>query len=156
MAIEIQAPHKVEPKEGYISVFLAGSIEMGKAEEWQKRIINELKDEPILFLNPRRDDWDSSWGQTITDAKFKEQVLWELNSLEFADKIVLSFDPNTLSPISLIEFGLHARQDKLIVLCPQDFWKKGNVDITSEFYKIKQVDTFEDLITELKSLSKTE
>jgi hypothetical protein len=76
--------------------------------------------------------------------------------LEFADKIVLSFDPNTLSPISLIEFGLHARQDKLIVLCPQDFWKKGNVDITSEFYKIKQVDTFEDLITELKSLSKTE
>ena len=155
-AIEIQAPDKVEAKEGYISVFLAGSIEMGKAEEWQKRIINELKGEPILFLNPRRDDWDSSWGQDITDDKFKEQVLWELKSLDFADKIVLNFDPNTLSPISLIEFGLHARNSKLIVLCPQGFWKKGNVDVTSELYNIKQVDTFEELIAELKSLSKTE
>jgi len=56
MAIEIQPPHKVEPKEGHISVFLAGSIEMGRAQEWQKHIINELKDEPMLFLNPRRDD----------------------------------------------------------------------------------------------------
>lgn len=156
MAIEIQAPNKVEPKEGHLSVFLAGSIEMGKAEEWQKRIISELKDEPIMFLNPRRNDWDSSWGQTIDDKKFKEQVLWELNSLDFADKIVLYFDPKTLSPISLIEFGLHARNNKLIVYCPQGFWKKGNVDVTAELYNIKQVDTFEGLIAELKSLSKTE
>lgn len=155
-AIEIQAPNNVEAKEEYVSVFLAGSIEMGKAEEWQKRIINELKDEPILFLNPRRDDWDSSWGQDITDVNFKEQVLWELKSLDFADKIVLYFDPNTLSPISLIEFGLHARNNKLIVFCPQGFWKKGNVDVTSELYNIKQVNTFEELIAELKSLSKTE
>lgn len=155
-AIEIQAPNNVEAKEEYVSVFLAGSIEMGKAEEWQKRIINELKDEPILFLNPRRDDWDSSWGQDITDVNFKEQVLWELKSLDFADKIVLYFDPNTLSPISLIEFGLHARNNKLIVYCPQGFWKKGNVDVTSELYNIKQVNTFEELIAELKSLSKTE
>lgn len=155
-AIEIQAPNEVEAKEEYISVFLAGSIEMGKAEEWQKRIINELKDEPILFLNPRRDDWDSSWAQEITDVNFKEQVLWELKSLDFADKIVLYFDPNTLSPISLIEFGLHARNNKLIVYCPQGFWKKGNVDVTSELYNIKRVNTFEELIAELKSLSKTE
>lgn len=153
-AIEIQAPNKVELKDGYISVFLAGSIEMGKAEEWQKRFINELSDEPILFLNPRRNDWDSSWGQTIEDKNFKEQVLWELSSLEIADKIILYFDPNTLSPISLIEYGLHAKNDKLIVYCPDGYWKKGNIDVTSEFYNVKQVATFEELVIEIKSLIK--
>lgn len=32
-AIEIQAPNTLQVKEGYVSVFLGGSIEMGKAEE---------------------------------------------------------------------------------------------------------------------------
>ena len=33
-AQEIQSPNKVEVPEGYISVFLAGSIEPAKAENW--------------------------------------------------------------------------------------------------------------------------
>lgn len=69
-----------------------------------------------------------------------------------ADAIVLCFDPNTLSPISMIEFGLHARNGKLIVYCPDGFWKKWNIDITSEFYNIKQVDSFESLKTEIKNI----
>jgi hypothetical protein len=153
-SIEIQAPNKMETKEGYISVFLAGSIEMGKAEDWQKDFIDGLKDEPIIFLNPRRDNWDSSWDQTIENEKFKEQVIWELSCLEMADVIVLCFDPNTLSPISMIEFGLHARNGKLIVYCPDGFWKKGNIDVTSEFYKIKQVDSFDSLKNEIKNIIK--
>jgi len=155
-AIEIQAPNKIETKEGYVTVFLAGSIELGKAVEWQREIVTTLKDEKIIFLNPRRDDWDSSWIQSINDVKFKEQVLWELTALEFADYIVLNFDEKTLSPISLIEFGAHAKSGKLIVYCPEKFWKRGNIDVTCEFYNVKQVSSFEELISEIKKLSKTE
>jgi hypothetical protein len=43
------------------SVFLAGSIEMGKAEDWQKKLEGICDDFGYDVLNPRRDDWDSSW-----------------------------------------------------------------------------------------------
>lgn len=155
-AIEIQVPNKMEAKEGYTSVFLAGSIEMGKAEEWQKKIINDLGDESIIFLNPRRDDWDSSWVQSKTNENFKEQVLWELTHLEAADYIILHLDPNTISPISLIEFGLYARKGNLYVYCPEEYWKKGNIDITSEFYDVTQVNSFEELIEIMKTLTTLE
>jgi hypothetical protein len=145
-AIEIQAPNPVTIDQEYINVFLAGSIEMGKAKEWQKEFIQALSDKPIRFLNPRRDDWDSSWGQTMDDANFVEQVNWELNSMEMSHIIVMVFDPNTMSPISLLELGLHAKSKKLMVVCPDGFWKKGNVDVTCEFYGINNFDTMEQLI----------
>ena len=47
--------------------------------------------------------------------------------------------------------GLHARGKKLIVLCPNGFWKKTNVDVTCEFYDIDQVDTFDELIKYLRN-----
>jgi hypothetical protein len=45
-----------------------------------------------------------------------------------------------------LELGLHARDGKLIVLCPEGFWRKGNVDIVCEKYGVKQVESFEELI----------
>jgi hypothetical protein len=102
-SIEIQAPNELITKNGYISVFLGGSIEMGKAEDWQKLLIKALSDKQIIFLNPRRNNWDSNLEQTITNPEFKLQVTWELTALEFSDIIVMYFDPNTKSPISLLE-----------------------------------------------------
>jgi hypothetical protein len=151
-AIEIKAPHKINYVDGYISVFLGGSIEMGKAIDWQKNVVNELKDHPFIFLNPRRDGWDSTWEQKITNPNFKEQVLWELNALESADVILMYFDPNTTSPISLLELGLHAKSRKLIVYCPDGFYRKGNVDITAEKYGITMVNSFDDIFRILKQI----
>lgn len=145
-AIEVQAPNNLKLKKGYKTVFLAGSIEMGKAVEWQQKLIDALPDEPYIWYNPRRDDWDSSWKQDISDPQFKGQVLWELKALEQADVIVMYFDPKTDSPISLLELGLHAKDNKMIVHCPKGFWKKGNVDVVCEKYNIRQVDSFEELI----------
>ena len=71
--------------------------------------------------------------------------------MESSDVIVIYFDPKTKSPISLLELGLHAKSEKLIVLCPDEFYRKGNVDIVCERYGIKQVETFEDLVSEIKS-----
>lgn len=133
----IYAPNKIE-NDG-TTVFLAGSIEMGTAEDWQTRIAGYLADRDVILFNPRRTDWDSSWVQSKDNPQFREQVEWELRAMEHADKIVMYFDPATKSPISLLELGLHAHQGKLIVCCPEGFWRKGNVDIVCEKYHIKQI-----------------
>ena len=116
-----------------VYVFLAGSIEMGSAEPWQDQIIEKFN-ENVVFYNPRRDDWDSSWDHNSD--KFNEQVNWELDMLDDADIIVMYFDPNTKSPISLLELGLNARSKKLFVCCPDGFWRQGNVRVVCERYKI--------------------
>ena len=56
-------------------VFLAGSIEMGKAEDWQAKLEKSLKDLEITVFNPRRDDWDSSWTQEQSNPQFNAQML---------------------------------------------------------------------------------
>ena len=145
-AIEIQAPNHLKLKHGYVTIFLGGSIEMGVADNWQHRLVETLSDKDYIFFNPRRNDWNSEWKQEITHPEFKEQVEWELEALEIADIIIMYFDPNTKSPVSLLELGLHAKERKLIVYCPEGFWRKGNVDIVCEAYKVKQVKTFEELL----------
>ncbi|GAH39107.1 unnamed protein product [marine sediment metagenome] len=144
MAKIIKAPFNFTPLEK-TSVFLAGSIEMGAAENWQQTLEKSLKHLDIVILNPRREDWDSSWIQSINNPQFREQVEWELLAQESADIIVMYFSPGTKSPITLLEFGLFVRSDKLIVCCPKGFWRKGNVDIVCKYYGIKRADTLVEL-----------
>jgi len=119
------------------SVFLAGSIEMNTAVEWQSHFCENMKDFTGFLLNPRRKEWDSSWKQDKTNPQFFEQVSWELTALDAAQIIYMYFDPATKSPISLMELGLYAASKKLIVGCPDGFWRKGNVDIVCQRYGIK-------------------
>lgn len=118
-------------------VFLAGSIEMGKAEPWQDKVAAALADLEGTIYNPRRPDWDSSWVCSIENKQFKQQVHWELAHLLTCEIAVFYFDPKTTSPISMMELGLVLGKhsfDKLIVCCPEGFWKKGNVDVTLGFF----------------------
>lgn len=153
--MKVLKPTQSLPRKGFKdsrtpSIFLAGSIEIGKAIDWQTLVTNGLSEEWGLILNPRRDDWDSSWEQKIENVKFKEQVEWELNALDYADVIVMYFDPSTKSPISLLELGLYADSGKLIVCCPEGFWSKGNVDVVCRHYGVVQVNTIEELIDAAK------
>ena len=141
--IEVQAPNPYKKTKHMI--FLAGSIEMGKAENWQTRVVEALKNHDVTILNPRRTDWDSSWKQTIDDPQFNQQVTWELQALEDATEILMYFDPATKSPISLLELGLFAKTGKLIVCCPEGFWRKGNVDIVCKRYGVFQVPSLDKL-----------
>ncbi len=127
-------------------VFLAGSIEMGAAIDWQARLIAALKGVNCTILNPRRPDWDSSWKQSKDSPQFRQQVEWELDGLDNADVIALYLDPATKSPISLLELGLFAQRD-VIVCCPLGFWRKGNVDIVCERYCIPVHEDFDSFAT---------
>lgn len=116
-------------------VFLAGSIEMGHAADWQQDLTEAVlaQDPSVVVANPRRVQWDSSWIQSDTNPMFREQVEWELDHIDRANLVVFYFDPSTKSPISLLELGKHlARPDcaqSTIVCCPDGFWRKGNVEV---------------------------
>lgn len=142
----IKAPQPLEINTG--SVFLAGSIEMGKAVDWQTQLTNALAHRNITILNPRRDDWDSSWEQKIENKQFKQQVDWELEALRKANLVVFFFDPKTMSPISLLELGLMAAtpMKQVIVCCPDGFWRKGNVDIVCKTYHLQMAENLNELI----------
>lgn len=138
-------------------VFLGGSIEMGAADFWQDKVISYLQEEfgqdtevHVYILNPRRDNWDSSWVQSKDNELFREQVEWELSSLTAADVTLFYFDPNTKSPVTLLELGSKAADNSTIVYCPEGYFRKGNVDIFCEYNAIEAVDTWEEMLEALK------
>ena len=149
---EIKAPDSLEGIDLTKTIFLAGSIAMGKAINWQEQVVEALKDTNYIILNPRRDNWDSSWEQDITNPLFREQVEWELDAHSKANVVGMNFDPDTKCPITLLELGIFKTKPGLIVCCPEGFWRKGNVDIVCSKYKIKQVSDLEELIKVLLEL----
>lgn len=151
---EIRPPDSLRLNSPKRRVFLAGSIEMGRAVDWQAMVTQGLADLEVLICNPRRAAWDASWPQSIDFAPFREQVEWELEGLERAHLILFYFAPDTKAPISLLELGLHAR-GRAIVCCPDGYWRKGNVDIVCRRYGIPQVDTLDALITRAREMLQT-
>lgn len=144
-------PMALHFEDGEQTIFLAGSIEMGKAEDWQTKVTEDLDQLGYSILNPRRDDWDSSWVQDIGNPQFYEQVTWELEALDRADAIIMHFVPGTMSPISLLELGLHANSGKLLVSCPEGYWRRGNVEIVCDTYGVPFFDSVEEIIKAMKS-----
>ena len=135
---------------GKRSVFLAGSIEMGLAEPWQAQVEHALADLDVVILNPRRDEWDASWEQSIRNPQFRGQVEWELAAQEQADVVAMYFAPATKAPITLLELGLAARSGKLVVCCPDGFWRKGNVEVVCDRYRIPLVADLTSLIAQVR------
>ena len=137
------------------TIFLAGSIEMGIAEDYQSIMGDFISNQLGLdVFNPRRTDWDNSWEQTFQNPQFSQQVNWELNALDKCDYIIMYFDPKTKSPISLLELGLYADSGKLFVVCPDGFWRKGNVDIVCNKYNIPMFNSLEQLKNMLPEIIK--
>jgi hypothetical protein len=88
------------------SMFLARSIEMGAAVQWQKQLTSLLLLLPIIVNNPQRGKWDTTTTQEAKNTAFCAQVEWELTALKKSDVICFFFDINTKSPVSLLELGL--------------------------------------------------
>jgi hypothetical protein len=132
-------------------VFLAGSIDMGAADHWQARAAAALADLAVDVLDPRRDEWDASWPQTIEHAGFRGQVEWELDGLERADVIAMWFAPASKSPITLLELGLFARTGKVVVGCPGGFWRRGNIEVVCARWTVPLVETWETFVETVRA-----
>src|SRR5689334_8366089 len=115
MSTVIKPPSPIPERFDAPSMFLAGSIDNGAAEDWQARFAAGLAAHDVVLLNPRRDNWTTTVKQRAADPEFAAQVEWELAGLERADWIAMYFAPSTKAPISLLELGLFARSGRLLV-----------------------------------------
>lgn len=151
MAMMIKAPEPFE-LDTRLTLFLGGSIDMGAAEHWQERLAKDLEDyDDLVLLNPRRDDWDSTWTQDPTPGtQFYEQVDWELKAQDEADMVVYYFAADSKAPITLLELGLFAG-DHVLVCCPPSFYRYGNVKMVCDRYNISMEESYEAMLSHLRT-----
>ncbi|HSD87050.1 MAG TPA: nucleoside 2-deoxyribosyltransferase domain-containing protein [Kofleriaceae bacterium] len=140
-------PTRWSARPGVSTVFLAGSIEMGAAPDWQAELVRALEPRDLTILDPRRAEWDASWRQSIDEPQFREQVEWELDGLERADLIAMWFVPETKSPVTLLELGLVARSGKVVIGCPDGFWRRGNIEVVAARYGAPLVGAWDAFVT---------
>lgn len=125
-----------------ISIFLAGTIDNGDSKNWQSKLISRLCDTCLdygrdtIIYNPRREHWDSDAGHQ----EVLQQIAWEQEHLDKADLIVMNLLPDSKSPISLMELGQYASSGKLIVFCPNNFYRYDNVKFLCEKFYIPLID----------------
>jgi len=134
-------------------IFLAGSIDMGDAVDWQQDAIKEIKlynlSTGVSIYNPRRKNWDSTWEQNIENPNFYQQVNWELDCLEKSTHIIMNLSKNSKAPISLLELGLFINTKKVFIVCEKGFYREGNVDIVCNRYRIPKYENLEEAIKEI-------
>lgn len=122
------------------SIFLGGSIEMGRAELWQPRVAPLFLDAGISVLDPRRDDWDPNLTQDpAVGSVFERQVSWELENI--IDRVDLVFfricGGETTAIISMLEMGITLEMRKPIVIqADPDYMRYGNIVITARKYNV--------------------
>lgn len=141
-------PHEeqleLSEKPGRTTVFLAGTIDMGSSIDWQAQadsLFAAAGSGRYMLFNPRQENWDAS-----RPGEMDYQVNWELEHLEEADHIIMNFLPDSKSPITLLELGLHARSGKLLVICPEEFYRYDNVRITCGKYGVRMFGSLEEAI----------
>lgn len=151
MITEIKAPNPIPKDLHYMpTIFTAGSIDMGAAKDWQQEFKEGMEGGlDAVILNPRRNDWDSSWVQSISNPQFREQVEWELDHLTSSEIVIFYFDPDSKSPITLLELGLVAKSNtrSVVVCCPPGYWRRGNVEVVCSKYHLMLVSSMEELIS---------
>ena len=132
----------------YYKIFLAGTIDMGKSEDWQKNTCEWFRQKEsgkYMLFNPRRGK-----GLSGEMSDFEHQVNWELEHLEKADLIIMNILGNSKSPISLLEMGLYMKSGKLHVICEPDYYRYDNVRITCERYGVPLYHSLDDYLKVFK------
>ncbi len=157
MITEYKPP--VFPEVSYdTSIFLGGSIEMGEARDWQKEFVEKftkIKEEGYWdgrewsICNPRRDDWDNTWKQTIKDPNFFQQVSWELTYLDRCKHKVFYFAENTVSPITLFELGIFNTHREVYICAHPDYLRRGNLEVYCHMYHETLFSSLDEVIKEI-------
>ena len=101
--------HYIEALQTYhgkeTSLFLAGGIT--GCPDWQKDMIEKLKDSPLVLFNPRRTSFPIEERNAA-----RVQIEWEHIHLRKATAISFWFPCETLNPIVLYELGAWSMTNK--------------------------------------------
>ena len=133
------------------SIFLAGSIDMGSAVDWQKEVSDSLSGFDVDLFNPRRDDWNSSWKQSMENPFFVEQVTWEQHALEVADYRIFVMTKDSKSPITLLELGRYASLPG-VICCEKGFYREANVEISAKLWGIPFYTSIDEMLLHTKMI----
>jgi hypothetical protein len=144
----IKAPTSIEVDNNFKSVFLAGTIENGRSDDWQKKVSDKLSDYALNIYNPRREKWEGSWEQNMNNVDLTNQINWEYDALDKADYILMNILPDSQSPITVLEFGMYAKSGKLLVCCPKEFFRYANIQVTCYRFNIPLFDNVDDLLND--------
>ncbi len=129
------------------SLFLAWGIT--GCHDWQQEMIQLLRSIPLVIMNPRRANFD-----TTNLSMEEEQIHWEHRHLERASMISFWFPKETLCPITLFELGKYARDLNKIIFIWRDnaYKRKRDIDIQIGLIRpeVNIVDSLQDLNKEIK------
>lgn len=122
------------------TIFLGGTIDNGISANWQSHIVSALSDCDVDIYNPRNKKWDITHNPSdLRNSVLISQIEWELFYLQEVKINLFWFEPNSKSPITLMELGLilglsrAERPNKHIVIyCPPEFYRFVNVVITAK------------------------
>lgn len=123
-------------------IFLAGSIDLAAERHWRLETIDYIKatwfDSPdnkdnITIYSPRRED--GIWSFEMEN----EQATWDMSMLSMVDYIILNFTGDTLSPVSLLEFGLLVNNPKLYLSIDSSYKRKQIVELYNTYYGVNKL-----------------
>lgn len=139
----IECPEIYEGKE--LSLFLAGGIT--NCHDWQKELVELLKDTNLTLLNPRR----KNFQENNTDIE-KQQITWEFDHLKKASAVSFWFTKETLCPITLYELGKQSASKKPIFIgVHPNYKRKRDIEIQTKLIlpEIKIVYSLNDLAKQI-------
>ena len=150
MARVIKPPAPLALAEGERSEFLAGSIEMGRAEAWQATVEQALADLDVALLNPRRDEWGRLLG-----AVDRQPAVPRAGGMGTGGAGAGVIGRHALrsvprAPVTLLELGLMARSGKLLVCCPTGFWRRGNVEVVCARHGVSLIEDLAELVQTIR------
>jgi hypothetical protein len=145
------------------TIFLAGSIDNGAASLWAHDVQQAMSEyDDVTLWNPRREHWLTDLVTRASEPIFNEQVNWELDRIEDCDIPFFYFEAGSVSPITLQELGFvigtrrgdmtaaTAYVHKPVVVCPEKYWRRGNVEIMCARHDVRVYDTLDEGIEALK------
>ncbi|MDG1333826.1 MAG: nucleoside 2-deoxyribosyltransferase domain-containing protein [Crocinitomicaceae bacterium] len=122
------------------SVFLAGSMATTRKNNWRQTATRTFQAAYHFFdpTNPRHNN--------LNDEEMRNHIKWELEAMKLSDIIILNFLPDSLSPISLVEIGMYISSNKLVVVCPKEFYKWRYIDTLCNEYNTPIFNQLEDVL----------
>lgn len=137
-------------------LFVAGTIDLGVSRNWQAEVFEALRDIPNLAVcNPRTPGWDCNTPLDPNNEVFARQVEWEQRNLYRANIILFNFEPNSKSPVSMLELGQALEKSdwsgvQVHVVCPPEFWRYANIVLTCRRYGVAVYDTIDQAISAIQ------
>ncbi len=104
------------------SIFLAGSMAIGDRMNWRTRAINTFEKRYHLF------DPTNVHHADLNDSEMSKHIKWEWEALKHSDAILFNFNAESKSPISLLELGMYIRSEKIVVVCPKEFYQSHYIE----------------------------